>query len=200
MNCELHGEIVHLSRLVDDLQELALAEAGRLRLYMTHTNLAEVTKQLIRTLPADDTSPSITLKRDDELPRVQVDVDRFQQVLRNLLENAIRHGKQNGSVEVCVGKSNEGIRLEVSDDGPGIPDEHLERIFDRFHRAATGTCLGWHDRCRQSTGGRCDILVHCTDWSFARIAILGVLWLDETNPTWFARLHSMDGCLGDCRR
>ena len=69
-----------------------------------------------------------------ELSRAHVDVDRFRQVLRNLLENALRHGKPHGRVVVRLTPEEHALRFAVEDDGPGISPEHLERVFDRFHR------------------------------------------------------------------
>ncbi|MCP3980293.1 MAG: HAMP domain-containing protein [bacterium] len=130
----LHGEIVHLSRLVDDLQELALAEAGRLPLHPTLADPGEVVARVVAALPAGDDRPQVTLSGAEDLPRVSIDVDRFRQVLRNLLENAMRHGKPDGRVKVYAAREADALRFTVEDDGPGIAAGHEERIFDRFHR------------------------------------------------------------------
>lgn len=129
----LHGEIVHLSRLVDDLQELALAEAGRLQLYPVEADLAALVRQVTNSLPAAS-GPEVRLEIADGLRPVRIDVDRFRQVLRNLLENALRHGATGGHVVVRLLGRSEALRCEVEDDGGGIAAEHLERVFDRFHR------------------------------------------------------------------
>ena len=146
---ELHAEIVHLGRLVDDLQELSLAEAGRLPLHPTVADLAEVTAGVVGGLPAAADRPQVALSGFDGLPRASIDVDRYRQVLRNLLENAVRHGKPDGRVLVRASQEAESIRISVEDDGPGIPDGHEDRIFERFHRtdpsrdrATGGTGLG----------------------------------------------------------
>ncbi len=135
----LHQEIVHLGRLVDDLQELALAEAGRLPLHPKSADLEPITHQVVSTLPAGEGGPSVTVEVSRGLPAAHVDVDRYRQVLRNLLQNALRHGAVGGHVIVrLLATSREDgertVRCEVRDDGPGIPAEHLERVFDRFHR------------------------------------------------------------------
>ncbi len=136
----LHEEIVHLGRLVDDLQELALAEAGRLPFFPTEADLAPIIRQVVSTLPVAAGGPSVIVEVVDDLRPVTVDIDRFRQVLRNLLENALRHGAASGQVVVRLlnedkdGRGDRAVRCEVQDDGPGIPAEHLERIFDRFHR------------------------------------------------------------------
>lgn len=131
---ELHGEIVHLGRLVDDLQELALAEAGQLPLYPSDVDLAAVSRQIVASLPEAAGTPTVTLESDAGLPLGHVDVDRFRQVLRNSLENALRHGRQNGRVIVRATRRDDAIHFSIEDDGPGIPAEHQARIFDRFYR------------------------------------------------------------------
>jgi len=131
---ELHGEIVHLGRLVDDLQELALAEAGQLPLYPSDVDLAAVSRQIVASPPEAAGTPTVTLESDAGLPLGHVDVDRFRQVLRNSLENALRHGRQNGRVIVRATRRDDAIHFSIEDDGPGIPAEHQARIFDRFYR------------------------------------------------------------------
>ncbi len=131
---ELHGEIVHLGRLVDDLQELDLAEAGRLRLHPTQFDLTAVSRQLVASLLNRTGKQAVTLDAETDLPPGHVDVDRFRQVLRNLLDNALRHGRRDGRVIVRATRQEDMIRFIVEDDGPGIPPEHKESIFERFHR------------------------------------------------------------------
>ncbi len=130
----LHQEIVHLGRLVDDLQELALAEAGRLPLFPVDAAPGPVVRQLVASLPTIDDGPVVNVEITDDLPAMHVDVDRFRQVLRNLLQNALRHADDGGRIVVRATNDDGSIRCEVEDDGPGIPGDHLEKVFDRFHR------------------------------------------------------------------
>jgi signal transduction histidine kinase len=129
----LHEEIVHLGRLVDDLQELALAEAGRLPLYPADAELEPIARQVVAALPVAGDAPQVRLEVADGVEPVHVDADRFRQVLRNLLQNALRHGA-GGRVTVRIHRDGDAVRCEVGDDGPGIPAEHLEKVFQRFHR------------------------------------------------------------------
>jgi signal transduction histidine kinase len=145
----VHEEILHLGRLVDDLQELALAEAGQLPMFPVEADLLPIVRQVIATVAAVDGGPSVTLEEAESLSPATVDVDRFRQVLRNLVENALRHGSPSGRVvvRVCDGEQAEAagmIQCEVQDDGPGVAPEHLERVFDRFHRTdpARGRATG----------------------------------------------------------
>lgn len=113
-----------LARLVDDLQQLSLAEAGRLRLEIEEIEIAELVDRAVSGLAFKN------LVRD--VPRglvVRVDAQRMVQVLRNLLVNAIAHA--HSTVEIRA-TANE---IRVIDDGPGVAPEHAEKIFDRFFRA-----------------------------------------------------------------
>ncbi|HJQ36309.1 MAG TPA: ATP-binding protein [Thermoanaerobaculia bacterium] len=112
-----------LARLVDDLQQLSLAEAGQLRLEREDIEIADLVERAIAGLAFKN----LTL----DVPRglvVRVDARRMVQVLRNLLVNAIAHASQT----VHVSASAKEIR--VADDGPGVPPGHEQKIFDRFHR------------------------------------------------------------------
>ncbi len=131
---DLHFEIVHLGRLVDDLQELALAEAGRLPLYPTKADPASIARQVVAALPVVEGGSSVTVELSGEPGPVHLDVDRFRQVLRNLLQNALLHGAENGHVVVRLSERERCVCCEVQNDGPGIAPEQQQKIFDRFHR------------------------------------------------------------------
>jgi signal transduction histidine kinase len=113
-----------LARLVEDLQQLSLAEAGRLRLEIEEIEIAELVERAVSGLVFAN------LLRD--VPRglvVRVDAQRMVQVLRNLLVNAIAHAKSTVEIRATANE------IRVIDDGPGVPSEHAEKIFDRFYRA-----------------------------------------------------------------
>ncbi len=132
---DLHAEIVHLGRLVDDLQELSLAEAGRLPFHPREVRLDDVLPGVVGSMPGGPDRPHITVEaRPDELPTMFVDADRLRQVLRNLLENALRYGRRGGRVRIVVTADVLAITISVEDDGPGIPAGHEQKIFERFHR------------------------------------------------------------------
>src|SRR5207253_10077556 len=79
--------------------------------------------------------------------RIEADPDRIQRVLRNLLDNALRHTPAGGTIEVSAVRDTARVELRVSDSGSGVPDEELERIFDRFYR-------GERSRRRDEGAGR----------------------------------------------
>lgn len=133
----LHEEAMLLKTLIDDLQDLALAEAGQLRLEREPVSLAEAVRQAVSACSAQAEGKGITLKIavPPNLPTVYADAKRVGQILRNLLANAIAHTPSGGAVEVCARAVGASVELTVSDTGAGIEPEHLPNIFERFYRA-----------------------------------------------------------------
>jgi signal transduction histidine kinase len=119
-----------LAHLIDDLQQLALAEAGQLRLERSEVAVAELVDRALTGLPLR----GLTLTRDIA-PDLAVNVDarRIVQVLRNLLVNATTYATHTITI-TAARRGDDRLELRVADDGPGIPDEHATRIFDRFYR------------------------------------------------------------------
>ena len=122
-------EVLTLSLLVDDLQQLSLADAGTLRLDIADVAVAEVAERAMSGLAADGIA--ITCEVDPELV-IHADARRIVQVLRNLLVNALAHAKS--AVDVRAMRVADGVEIRVADDGPGVAAEHVDRIFDRFYR------------------------------------------------------------------
>ncbi len=136
----LYDETRILSRLVDDLHELALAEAGQLPLHMQPLQLADVIQTTVANLAVVAESGAVSLDMDlaDDLPLVQGDPERLAQVLRNLLANALRHTPPGGQVKISASVSPTGpglVQVTVTDTGEGIAPEDLPHVFDRFWRA-----------------------------------------------------------------
>lgn len=144
----LHDETLFLSRIVSDLRQLALAEAGQLKLNRESTDLAHLLQHAVEAMQpsAQDKKLSLTASLPQDLPFAAIDADRITQVVRNLLTNAVRYTAEGGSIVVKAEREeNNWLRVSVSDTGAGIAPEDLPRIFDRFYRA---------DRSRsKDTGG-----------------------------------------------
>lgn len=128
-----------LSRLVEDLRTLALADAGELTLELEKTNLLSLLQDTLEQFrPAAEVQRiSFTLKVSPENanPLVEGDPLRLAQIFNNLLSNAIRHTPVGGQVQLTLRKTSDWIEVEVRDSGPGIPPEAVERVFERFYRA-----------------------------------------------------------------
>lgn len=143
----LHEEAMLLNRLIDDLQELSLAEAGQLRLVQQMIPLKQCIEQAASMARPALVEKGLTLLVDlpDNLPLVNADAGRIGQVVRNLLNNAITHTPGGGTVTICVRDNAEEVLISVQDTGVGISREDLPNIFERFFRA---------DRSRaRATGG-----------------------------------------------
>lgn len=141
-------EEAHLfSRLVDDLQQLALAEAGQLRLELQTVPIGEVVERATASLQPLFAGRGLELECDlpPHLPTVEVDVERIGQVLRNLLNNAAAYTPAGGRVVVAAQARGELVEVSVTDTGIGIGPKDLPYVFERFYRAD-------HSRAR-ATGG-----------------------------------------------
>jgi len=133
----LHEETLLLARLVDDLQDLALAESGHhLPLRLAPLRLEEVVLAALAAMRTGAQERGITAQ--SEVPAdvvVNADRERLGQVLRNLLANAATHTPAGGAISVTAHRAGDSVRLVVADTGGGIAAEHLPHVFDRFYRA-----------------------------------------------------------------
>jgi len=132
----LEEEASILSRLVDDLQELSLAEAGELTLVRQAEDLVGLVRQVVAAIEGNVSAKglSLTVEIPEKLPPVNIDSHRIGQVLRNLLENAIAHTGAGGTVTVAARQHEGVVVVSVTDTGEGIPPEDLPNIFERFYR------------------------------------------------------------------
>lgn len=134
----IYDETRLLSRLVDDLRELAQAEAGQLPLEQRPVDMAELVQTALSGFApvANEQQVTLTAEIAPNLPMAHADPDRISQVLRNLLSNALRHTSSGGQVTVTAQAGPEGfITLRVRDTGSGIAPEDLPHVFERFWRA-----------------------------------------------------------------
>lgn len=133
----LVDEVHRLDGLIGDLQELALADAGQLRLAPEAVDVAVALGRAATAVGARAAEAGVTVVTDvaERCPEVSADPARLQQILVNLTENALRHSSEGTTVTVIARAGDHGtVRLEVRDEGPGLGDD-AERVFDRFWRA-----------------------------------------------------------------
>jgi PAS domain S-box-containing protein len=149
----IHKECKRLTRLVDDVLDLSRIEADKVQLEVTEFDARDVVGDAVTSMAgtAKSRSAKVRFVKSDEALPVRADRDKLQQLVMNLLGNALKYGTQGGEVVVEVRPASGAGRIEiaVSDDGPGIPAEELERVFEKFRRAreaqhgsSAGTGLG----------------------------------------------------------
>jgi two-component system, OmpR family, sensor histidine kinase BaeS len=126
-----------LQRLVDDLQDLALADAGKLRVHPEESDAEQLARHVVAAHRASADDAGVSIELESEPATVVVDPERLRQALGNLVANAVRFSGDGGHVTVRVrpeGAEGDWVLFTVEDDGPGIPAEHVSRLFDRFYR------------------------------------------------------------------
>ncbi len=131
-------ETQHLNRLIDDLFELSQIDSGALRLQFMPIDITELVSETVAAYQVPAAESGIALDEDfagdPDHRRIQADPERLQRVLRNLLDNALRHTPRGGRVSVVARADSSDVQVSVNDSGPGVPADELDRIFDRFYR------------------------------------------------------------------
>ena len=132
----LHGETLELGRLVEDLRTLSLAEAGQLKFDLQPVDLGKLSARVVDSFKtvAAARGIEIALSVPPDVNEVSADADRTAQVIRNLIDNALKYSPEGTGIEVKVTTGKDGVTVSVSDHGRGISQENLPLVFERFYR------------------------------------------------------------------
>lgn len=141
---DLYHDLLQLQRLVSDLQELSLAEAGELRYQVAATDLSQVLESAIRAVPFQDTAVRCRVEVMQPVTVVHTDGGRLRQILVNLLHNALAHSPPKAEVVVDLRQADGHSTIRIADQGEGVAESELANIFERFYRT---------DSARQRSAG-----------------------------------------------
>lgn len=176
-----------LDALVKDLVALSQLETGEVRMHFERVDIHQLTLELIEQLEpvARAKRTTFRLKTDRSGAYwVKADAQRISQVLNNLLENAIKYGNEHGKVVVTLEEDKKHVQIAIRDDGPGIPPEHLSRIFERFYRVDKS-----RSKERGGTGLGLAIVKHILNAHKAKITVMSKL---EKGTTFSFKLDKAD--------
>jgi PAS domain S-box-containing protein len=125
-----------LQQIVDDLLDLSRIQAGRMELHRRQVSVESLIREAILPFASSSRDKNLTLKSElpPHLGEVDVDTDRLQLVLANLIGNAVRYTPSGGSIVVRGRRSDTAVYVEVQDSGPGIPKQYQTAVFDKFFR------------------------------------------------------------------
>jgi signal transduction histidine kinase len=130
----------HLVRLLNDLLDLARSDAGRLTINPVRSEIGPIVAGAARLIMGltNSRQQRLEVEIESDLPQVSVEPDRIMQVLVNLLTNATEYCPQDSTIKVTATSVGSEVEVAVSDDGPGIPADQLDHVFDRFTRGEAG--------------------------------------------------------------
>lgn len=132
----MQAEVNHLQRLVEDLRILSLADAGELKLHLEPTSIPELLNRVAYSYrhQAEQSQIELQVEAEPNLPEVNLDPARMEQVLGNLVSNALRYTPQDGKIRLTANQLNGSLTVSVEDNGSGIPADILPHIFERSFR------------------------------------------------------------------
>jgi signal transduction histidine kinase len=156
----IHNETLRLNSLASSFLDLARLESGRVQFRKVRFSVADLLYECrdVMVTKAQETGIQIRIDVPNDMPLMEADRDKIKQVLLNLMSNAIKYNRTNGSVIVTGNYNENEISINVQDTGVGIPEESLPHLFEKFYRVrehegkASGTGLGL-SLCKQIIQG-----------------------------------------------
>jgi len=142
----IQEEAERLSRFVANLLDMTKIESGSIDLDREQVHVDEVVATALQRVSGMVSSHKIEVDLEANLPMLDLDVMLFEQVLVNLLDNAAKYAPPGSEIRIRARRTRGAVAIEVLDEGPGIPEDRLERVFEKFHRVKQG------DRQRAGTG------------------------------------------------
>ena len=132
----LKSEVEHLSTLIDDLFELSRLDSGTIEIQLKPSSIEEILDSSLDGMKAQISGRSLNLqsKLEGDIEPVLVDPHKIQRVMYNLIQNAIRHTPADGTIVIEAQDTGQMVRIDVADTGQGIPENDLDKVFDRFYR------------------------------------------------------------------
>ena len=132
----LHQEVLHLRRLLDDLHDLALADAGALRYRFVRLDMKALLEDALQTMSGrlSDHALNVSLQAGSAPVMIEGDPTRLRQLIDNLLDNSIKYTDRGGQIQVRLEKAAQGIRLAIADSAPGVAEENHQKLFERLFR------------------------------------------------------------------
>ena len=163
----IQRETMRLSNMAQDFLDLTRLESGRVQFTRKPVDLTEVIRDVVRLQEPQAAVRDISIKfmAETDLPAIMGDYDRLRQVFLNLTSNAIKYNIEHGQVTINACLESEEIVVEIADTGPGIAEENLPHLFERFYRIpdsegftkGTGLGLSIAARILQEHGGRIEL-------------------------------------------